>query len=99
MRELISNANDALEKRRYHELSAGTSEEKPLEVRITTDAANRQLIFEDTGIGMNREELINLLGTIAKSGSKEFREAKDDEAVKSIIGIGRVRLLPEAGSV
>ncbi|KAH7731329.1 Hsp90 protein [Aphelenchoides avenae] len=86
VRELISNANDALEKRRYHELSAGTSEEKPLEVRITTDAANRKLVFEDTGIGMNREELINLLGTIAKSGSKEFREAKDDESVKSIIG-------------
>uniref|UniRef100_A0A914C2X2 Heat shock protein 75 kDa, mitochondrial n=1 Tax=Acrobeloides nanus TaxID=290746 RepID=A0A914C2X2_9BILA len=89
IRELISNANDALEKRRCIELSqeAGTSSDVPYEIRVTTDEAANKIVFEDTGIGMNREELIDLLGTIAKSGSKEFRNQNiDSQTAESIIG-------------
>ena len=73
VRELISNASDALEKRRIAELT-GQVAEGPSEIRITTDEKNRKIIFEDTGIGMNRDDLRNCLGTIAHSGSKEFIE-------------------------
>lgn len=89
IRELISNANDALEKRRCVELTqeAGTSEDLAFEIRITTNEAENKIIFEDTGIGMNREELIDLLGTIAKSGSKEFRNQNlESQTAESIIG-------------
>lgn len=73
VRELISNASDALEKRRYAELK-GDVAEGPSEIRISTDKERRTITFEDTGIGMNREDLVKFLGTIAKSGSKDFIE-------------------------
>ncbi|XP_015370475.1 PREDICTED: heat shock protein 75 kDa, mitochondrial [Diuraphis noxia] len=73
IRELISNASDALEKLRYVSLKAGESHDLgSLEININTDKTNRKLIIQDTGIGMTREELISNLGTIAKSGSKAF---------------------------
>ncbi|XP_013119443.1 heat shock protein 75 kDa, mitochondrial [Stomoxys calcitrans] len=80
VRELISNASDALEKFRYTIHTAGENEkeyegsDRPLEIRIATDKPNMQLIIQDTGIGMTRDELINNLGTIARSGSKKFIE-------------------------
>ncbi|EDV98046.1 heat shock protein 75 kDa, mitochondrial [Drosophila grimshawi] len=78
VRELISNASDALEKFRYTALSTTGGElaakDRPLEIRITTDKPLMQLIIQDTGIGMTREELVNNLGTIARSGSKKFLE-------------------------
>ncbi|XP_078042429.1 TNF receptor associated protein 1 [Augochlora pura] len=78
VRELISNASDALEKLRYIRLSdnevAQAAGDRSLEIHIATDKQNRTLTIQDTGIGMTREELISHLGTIARSGSKAFLE-------------------------
>ncbi|MBV6511754.1 MAG: Chaperone protein HtpG [Ignavibacteriaceae bacterium] len=84
IRELISNANDALDKVRIHTLTNEEMNGKnlPLEIRISCDKDKNKLIIEDTGIGMTREELINNIGTIAKSGTAEFinqlKESKGD---------------------
>lgn len=96
MRELISNASDALEKFRYTALtnteeSQLAAKDRPLEIRITTDKPQMQLTIQDTGIGMTREELISNLGTIARSGSKSFLEqlkqnSDTAEASSNIIG-------------
>ena len=74
LRELVSNASDALEKLRHMQVSgeAVTSDDIPLEIRITTDEASNTLTITDTGVGMGREELVSNLGTIARSGSKAF---------------------------
>jgi len=74
LRELISNAADATEKLRYCRLTENeTSEsEQPLEISIETDEEKHTLTINDNGIGMTKEELIENLGTIAHSGSKEF---------------------------
>ncbi|XP_065367827.1 heat shock protein 75 kDa, mitochondrial [Calliphora vicina] len=80
VRELISNASDALEKFRYTIHTAGEQEkdyeatDRALEIQIATDKQGMQLTIQDTGIGMTREELVNNLGTIARSGSKKFLE-------------------------
>ncbi|PBC32216.1 heat shock protein 75 kDa, mitochondrial [Apis cerana] len=78
LRELISNASDALEKLRYMRLSDSKAAEvigdRSLEIHIGTDKQNRTLVIQDTGIGMTREELISNLGTIARSGSRAFIE-------------------------
>ncbi|XP_011135443.1 heat shock protein 75 kDa, mitochondrial [Harpegnathos saltator] len=78
MRELISNASDALEKLRYLRLSDNeavqTAGDRSLEIHIGTDKQNRTLTIQDTGVGMTREELVSNLGTIARSGSKAFLE-------------------------
>ncbi|KAK6056627.1 hypothetical protein COOONC_05867 [Cooperia oncophora] len=68
----------------------GEIAEGPSEIRVITDEANRTITFEDTGIGMNREDLLECLGTIAKSGSKEFIEKNKDnaEAVIGQFGVG-----------
>lgn len=74
IRELISNASDALEKLRYIRLSDtandASSDGEQLEIHIGTDKQNRILTIQDTGVGMTREELASNLGTIARSGSK-----------------------------
>lgn len=74
MRELVSNASDALEKLRYLRLSDNEATEgagdRSLEIHIGTDKQNRILTIQDTGVGMTRQELISNLGTIARSGSK-----------------------------
>ena len=79
IRELISNASDALEKFRYNQVlgsavADGENSAGPLEINIITDSENNLLILQDNGIGMTREELIANLGTIARSGSKQFVE-------------------------
>uniref|UniRef100_A0A1B0GI32 Heat shock protein 75 kDa, mitochondrial n=2 Tax=Lutzomyia longipalpis TaxID=7200 RepID=A0A1B0GI32_LUTLO len=80
LRELISNASDALEKFRYTIHTAGDREkdyvesDRALEIHIGTDKQARTLTIQDTGIGMTQEELISNLGTIARSGSKRFLE-------------------------
>lgn len=92
LRELISNASDALEKARY--LSSTNNNrlrdpEVPLEIRVVTDPKNNQIIIQDTGIGMNKEELISHLGTIARSGSKAFVKelnSKGESSNNNIIG-------------
>ncbi|CAG0892368.1 unnamed protein product [Darwinula stevensoni] len=76
IRELISNSSDALEKVRYFNLT-GKSLESPdraLEIHIGTDKVAKTLTVQDTGVGMTREELVDNLGTIARSGSKAFLE-------------------------
>jgi molecular chaperone HtpG len=72
LRELVSNASDACDKMRY--LIAQNSEiiDDELKITITTNKEKKQLIIIDNGIGMNQEDLIQNLGTIAKSGTENF---------------------------
>lgn len=79
VRELLSNASDALEKARYESLRKSYSGEDsakdiPMEIYIQLNGEKNQIIIQDTGIGMNREDLIENLGTIARSGSQKFLE-------------------------
>lgn len=79
LRELISNASDALDKKHYLSLTDHDliKDDQPLKITIERHPDTRQLVIEDTGIGMTADELENNLGTIAKSGSVEFKEAID----------------------
>ncbi|MCI5774681.1 MAG: ATP-binding protein, partial [Erysipelotrichaceae bacterium] len=75
IRELISNASDALDKRYYLSLTNDEYkvDKKDLKITIEADKENHTLIIKDSGIGMNEEDLDKNLGTIAKSGSLEFK--------------------------
>ncbi|AET67336.1 molecular chaperone of HSP90 family [Desulfosporosinus orientis DSM 765] len=91
LRELISNSADATEKLRYTQLSGSEVKDKetPLEIQINTDDTNHTLTIIDAGIGMTKEELVENLGTIAHSGSKEFIKhltAKGDQKDLNLIG-------------
>jgi len=74
VRELLSNCSDALEKQRFAEMrgESRVTEEGGLRIEITTNSKERTFTLFDSGIGMTKDEAINNLGTIAKSGSKEF---------------------------
>ncbi|ORZ17387.1 Hsp90 protein-domain-containing protein [Absidia repens] len=74
VRELISNAADALEKLRHTQSMESMDSDKPLEIRISLDQDKRQFVIQDHGIGMTLDELNENLGTIARSGSKSFLE-------------------------
>ena len=96
VRELVSNAADALEKVRFLQASGAEVHDPDVElvISITTDEEARTITIADTGIGMSREELVENLGMIAHSGSKAFLEQlaeakgkeKDQEADASLIG-------------
>ena len=101
LRELISNSSDALEKRRHEAIKdaseyglKGVQDDLEFRIKISTreeeDGKELKLIVEDNGIGMSEEELTRNLGTIAKSGSKEFLEnlsgGKGNDAASNIIG-------------
>ncbi len=91
LRELISNASDALDRLRFESLTKPRlMQDHVAEIRLKPDPAAHTLTVSDTGIGMSRAELIEHIGTIAKSGTQELRqqakEASSPEAVAELIG-------------
>ncbi|PIE19262.1 MAG: molecular chaperone HtpG [Proteobacteria bacterium] len=76
LRELVSNASDALDKLRYRGLTDhALAGDTPLEVRLSVDEGAGTVTIEDTGVGMSQDELVENLGTVAHSGSRAFAEA------------------------
>ncbi len=91
LRELISNASDAADKLRFEAVANGTLYEGDSELKICVafDKASRTLTISDNGIGMSREEVIANIGTIAKSGTKEFFNALSGDQAKDANLIGQ----------
>lgn len=92
LREVVSNASDALNKIRYQSLTDVNclDSESKLEIKISFDKENKLLVVEDTGIGMNYDDLIANLGTIASSGTKKFIESITSKDLQLIgqFGVG-----------
>lgn len=92
LRELISNSSDAIDKRRFEALTDASllSSDEELAVTITTDKEAKTLTISDNGIGMSHDEIIENIGTIARSGTKKFMEAlksgNDEDGDMSLIG-------------
>lgn len=96
LRELISNASDALDKLRLERFNDDTLDvdTSDLHIRIDLDATERTLTISDNGIGMSRDEVVNLIGKIANSGTAEFvrqlkeaqKEAEGEGATEELIG-------------
>lgn len=91
LRELISNASDAADKLRFRALSSPDlyQGDGDLRVRVSVDKENRTLTLSDNGIGMTRDEVIENLGTIAKSGTKSFLESLGSDQAKDSQLIGQ----------
>src|SRR6267154_4648108 len=75
LRELISNASDALDRLRFESLTKPelSGQDHKYEIRLKPDATAHVLVISDTGIGMSRDELVANIGTIARSGTQELR--------------------------
>jgi molecular chaperone HtpG len=86
LRELISNASDAIDKRHFKSLTDERVTSTDYEIRIIADEQSRTLKIIDNGIGLTEEELIENLGTIAKSGTKAFQESLEDAKDMELIG-------------
>merc|ERR1712176_764746 len=88
LRELISNAADALEKARFHSVQDESflGDVKDMEVKIEHDPDAKTLTIIDTGVGMSKADLINNLGTVAKSGTTNFLEAMAEGGDANLIG-------------
>jgi molecular chaperone HtpG len=93
LRELISNASDALDRLRFEALTNSQllADDDALEIRLEADPTARTLTIHDTGIGMNRDEIITNIGTIAKSGTRTLleqikQEGKTEELLSELIG-------------
>lgn len=86
LRELVSNASDALDKARFNAITDGRDAGE-LRIRVRGDADARTIVIEDSGVGMSREEMLSSLGTIARSGTAKFAEAvKEANGDASLIG-------------
>jgi molecular chaperone HtpG len=106
MRELISNASDACDKLRYLAISNPelTKDDPEFKIEVSVDSTKRQTIIEDNGIGMDRQDLIDNLGTIAKSGTAQFMQALEegkqkDSALIGQFGVGFYSVYMIAGNV
>lgn len=88
VRELVSNASDALDKMRLQALQSADEYKtgEALEIRISCDRERREIVIEDTGVGMTKEDLVSSLGTIARSGTAKFMEALKDKGDANLIG-------------
>jgi HSP90 family molecular chaperone len=92
LREIISNASDALDKIRFLYLTKPQSpkndagEEPTMDIRIRVDRDKRQFIMEDGGIGMTRDDMVNNLGSLGSSGTKKFLESLKDGSDNNFIG-------------
>ncbi len=92
LRELISNASDALDRMRFESLTHPDllGDDKVLQIRLETDSENRTLTVSDNGIGMTREEVVQNIGTIAKSGTRELlqklQESQAADQPEGLIG-------------
>jgi molecular chaperone HtpG len=91
LRELISNASDAADKLRFEALSdpALFENDSDLKIRVSFDKQARTITISDNGIGMNRDEVINNIGTIAKSGTREFFQSLTGDQAKDANLIGQ----------
>ena len=91
LRELISNASDAADKLRFEGLTDGAlyESDSDLKIRVSYDATARTITIADNGIGMSRQEVIDHIGTIAKSGTREFFSSLTGDQAKDVHLIGQ----------
>src|SRR6516162_1338531 len=91
LRELVSNASDACDKLRFESLASGAlvEDDPELRIRVSYDRTARTLTVSDSGIGLTRPEVIDHIGTIAKSGTREFFERLTTDTAKNAQLIGQ----------
>ena len=90
LRELISNASDACDKLRFESLSnSNLADDAELKIQVEYDKDAKTITVRDSGIGMSRQEVIDQIGTIAKSGTKEFLQSLTGDQVKDSNLIGQ----------